>query len=155
MYKILKKEVLSANLKLMEIEAPLVARNAKAGQFIILRVDEQGERIPLTIADFDKARGTVTIIFAEVGYTTQKLGQMNVGDCLQDFVGPLGHESEIENFGTVVCIGGGVGVAPMFPITRELKQAGNEVISIIGARNKDLLFWSEEMKAVSDVLYIT
>jgi ferredoxin--NADP+ reductase len=155
MYKIIKKEVLSANLQLMEIEAPLVARNAKAGQFIILRVDEQGERIPLTIADFDNTRGTITIIFAEVGYSTQKLGKMKVGDSVQDFVGPLGHESEIKNFGTVVCIGGGVGVAPMFPITRELKQAGNEVISIIGARCKDLLFWEDEMRAVSDVLYVT
>lgn len=155
MYKILKKEVLSATMKLMEIEAPLVARNAKAGQFIILRVDEPGERIPLTIADFDKTKGTITIIFAEVGYTTKKLGNLNVGDSLQDFVGPLGHESEIENFGTVVCIGGGVGVAPMYPITRELKNAGNEVISIIGARNKDLLFWEDKMGAVSNNLFVT
>ncbi|AVX20150.1 MAG: sulfide/dihydroorotate dehydrogenase-like FAD/NAD-binding protein [Bacillota bacterium] len=155
MYRILRKQALSENIKLMEIEAPLVARNAKAGQFIILRVDEKGERIPLTIADFNKEKGTITIIFAEVGYTTQKLGCLNEGDAVLDFVGPLGHESEIDNFGHVVCIGGGVGIAPMFPITRELYKAGNRVTSIIGARCKDLLFWEEEMRAVSQTLHVT
>jgi len=149
MYKILKKEVLSPTMKLFEIEAPLVAKNAKAGQFIILRIDEKGERIPLTIADFDKAKGTITIIFAEVGKTTQQLGKLEAGDTILDFVGPLGTPSHIENFGRVVCIGGGVGIAPVFPITRELKNAGNEVISIIGARCKELLFWEQEMAAVS------
>lgn len=155
MYRIIRKQALSENIKLMEIEAPLVARNAKAGQFIILRVDEQGERIPLTIADFSKEKGTITIIFAEVGYTTKKLGCLEEGDSVLDFVGPLGHESEIENLGHVVCIGGGVGVAPMYPITRELYRAGNQVTSIIGARCKDLLFWEEEMRAVSHALHVT
>ncbi len=155
MFKILKKEVLSTKLQLMEVEAPLVARNAQPGQFVILRVDEKGERIPLTIADFDKHRGSITIIFAEVGLTTCKLGCLKVGDYLQDFVGPLGHPSEIQQYGTAVCIGGGVGVAPVFPITRALKEAGNEVISIIGSRNQQLLFWAEEMRAVSDELLIT
>lgn len=154
MYKIVRKEVLSPTIKLFEVEAPLVARKAEAGQFIILRIDEQGERIPLTIADFDREKKTITIIFQEVGKTTLQLGKLEVGDTILDFVGPLGQPSHIEKLGTVVCIGGGVGIAPVFPITRELKNAGNEVLSIIGARNKDLLFWEDEMRAVSTDLQV-
>ena len=154
MYKILRKEVLSATLKLFEIDAPKIAKKCKAGQFIILRIDEKGERIPLTIADFDREKGTIILIFAEVGKTTQQLGRMSCGDDLLDFVGPLGRPSEIEKYGRVVCIGGGVGVAPVFPITRALKEAGNEVIGIVGARNKDLLFWSDEMKAQSTEFHV-
>lgn len=154
MFTILKKEVFSPSIKLFEVEAPLVAKNAQAGQFIILRIDEKGERIPLTIADFDQEKGTITIIFQEVGRTTQQLGAMEVGDRLLDFVGPLGTPSHIEKVGRVVCVGGGVGIAPVYPITRALKHIGNEVNSIIGARSKDLLFWEEEMSAVSDQLVI-
>jgi len=154
MYRILKKEVLSDVVKLMEIQAPHIARNAKAGQFIIVRIDEFGERIPLTIADFSREKGTITIIFQELGKSTIQLGKMQEGDSVASFAGPLGHPTEIENFGTVICMGGGVGVAPIYPIARALKEAGNKVISIIGARNKDLLFWEEKMRAVSDELIV-
>lgn len=154
MYKILKKEVLSEVTKLMEVEAPHVARKARAGQFVIIRIDEFGERIPLTIADYDRNKGTITIIFQEVGKTTMQLGRMEAGDALATFAGPLGHPTDIENYGTVVCIGGGVGIAPVFPIARELKEAGNRVISIIGARNRGLLFWEDRMRAVSDELIV-
>src|SRR5271157_5963412 len=154
MYKILEKQVLSDVIKLMVIEAPHVAQKAKAGQFIIIRIDENGERIPLTIADYNSKAGTITIIFQEVGKSTKHLGTLNVGDSIASFAGPLGHPTEIENFGTVVCVGGGVGIAPIYPITRSLKEAGNKVISIIGARSKDLLFWEDKMRAVSDVLHV-
>ena len=154
MYKILKKEVLSDVTKLMDIEAPHVARKAKAGQFVIIRIDDQGERIPLTIADYSREAGTITIIFQEVGKSTSHLGKLQPGDSISTFVGPLGHPTEIKNYGTVICMGGGVGVAPIFPIARSLKEAGNNVISIIGARNKDLLFWEDKMRAVSDELIV-
>jgi len=154
MFKILKKEILSPTLKLFEIDAPKIAIKCQAGQFIILRIDEKGERIPLTIADFNREKGSITIIFAEVGKTTQRLGLMEAGEALLDFVGPLGQPSEIENYGRVVCIGGGVGIAPVFPITRALHEAGNEVIGISGARNKDLLFWTDEFKAQCDEFHI-
>jgi ferredoxin--NADP+ reductase len=153
-YRILKKEVLSDVTKLMEVHAPHVARKARAGQFIIVRIDEYGERIPLTIADYDSKAGTITIIFQEVGKSTMQLGQMEPGDELSSFAGPLGHPTEIRNYGTVVCVGGGVGIAPIYPIARSLKEAGNTVISIIGARNKSLLFWEEKMRAVSDELIV-
>ena len=154
MFKILKKEILSPTLKLFEIDAPKIAIKCQAGQFIILRIDEKGERIPLTIADFNREKGSITIIFAEVGKTTQRLELMEAGEALLDFVGPLGQPSEIENYGRVVCIGGGVGIAPVFPITRALHEAGNEVIGISGARNKDLLFWTDEFKAQCDEFHI-
>lgn len=154
MYKILSKEVLSNVVKLMEIEAPHVARKAAAGQFVIVRIDEYGERIPLTIADYNRKKGSITIIFQELGKSTMQLGKLNPGDSLASFAGPLGHPTGIENFGTVVCMGGGVGIAPIYPIARALKEAGNKVISIIGARTKELLFWEEKMRAVSDELII-
>lgn len=154
MYKILHKEVLSDVNKLMVVDAPEVARKARAGQFIILRIDEHGERIPLTIADYDREAGTITIIFQEVGKTTMQLGTLEPGDDLATFVGPLGHPSEIEDYGTVVCVGGGVGIAPIYPIARSLHEAGNHVISIIGARNQSLLFWEDKMRAVSDDLIV-
>jgi ferredoxin--NADP+ reductase len=155
MYEILEKEIMSENVKLMKIKAPHVANKAQAGQFIILRIDEKGERIPLTISDFDKKRGTITIIFMEVGKTTKQLGALNVGDFLLNFVGPLGQATEIKNYGTVVCIGGGVGIAPLYPIVKELKKAGNYVISILGARNEKLLMLEKEIKEFSDELHIT
>lgn len=155
MYRIVKKEVLAPTLNLFEIEAPLVAQKAQAGQFVILRINEEGERIPLTIADFDRARGTITCVFQEVGKTTKELGVLCEGDFLQDFVGPLGVSSHVENYGRVVCVGGGVGVAPVFPIARALKEAGNEVIGIIGARTKELLFWEEKMRSACSELRVT
>ena len=154
MYEILEKKVLSDTVKLMKIKAPLVAKKAKAGQFIILRIDEEGERIPLTIADYDREKGTITVIFMEVGKTTKQLGTMKVGEFLLNFAGPLGVASEIENYGTVVCIGGGVGIAPLYPIVRELKKAGNYVISILGARNEKLLMLESEIEDFSDELHI-
>jgi len=155
MYEILKKEVMSETVKLMKIKAPLVAKKAKAGQFIILRIDEKGERIPLTIADYDRKKGTVTVIFMEVGKTTKQLGTLNVGDFLLNFVGPLGQPSDIKKYGTVVMIGGGVGIAPLYPVVRELKQEGNYVISILGARNEKLLMLEKEIEEFSDEFYIT
>lgn len=154
MYEILQKEILSDVNKLMIVAAPAVARKARAGQFVIVRVDEHGERIPLTIADYDREEGTITIIFQEVGKTTMHLGTLEPGDELATFVGPLGHPTEIEDYGAVVCVGGGVGIAPLYPIARALKQAGNTVISIIGARTKDLLFWEDRMQAVSDEMIV-
>jgi ferredoxin--NADP+ reductase len=154
MYKILERQVLSDVTKLMVVEAPQVARKAKPGQFVIVRVDEPGERIPLTIADFDRDAGTITLIFQEVGKSTMQMGTLKPGDELITVAGPLGHPTEIEKYGTVVMVGGGVGIAPTFPIARALKEAGNTVISIIGARNKSLLFWEDRMRAVSDELII-
>ena len=154
MYEIVEKKVLSENVKLMKIKAPLVAKKAKAGQFIILRIDETGERIPLTIADFDRKKGTITIIFMEVGKTTKKLGTLNVGDSVLNFAGPLGVSSEVKEYGTVVMIGGGVGIAPLYPVVKALKGEGNHVISILGARNKSLLMLEKEIDAVSDELFI-
>lgn len=154
MYQIVRKKVLAPSINLFEVSAPMVAKKAQAGQFVILRIDEQGERIPLTIADFNRERGTITTIFQEVGATTRLLGRLNEGDYLLDFVGPLGLPTEVEKYGRVVCVGGGVGVAPIFPIARALREAGNEVISIIGARTKELLILEEEMRAVSDELIV-
>lgn len=154
MYKILEKKILSDNVKQMVVKAPLVAKKAQAGQFIILRIDEQGERIPLTIADYNGKKGTVTIIFMEVGKTTKQLGTLNVGDKILNFVGPLGVPSEIEKYGTVVCIGGGVGIAPLYPVIRALKQVGNNVISILGARNEKLLMLEKEIEEYSDEFHI-
>jgi ferredoxin--NADP+ reductase len=153
-YKILEKQVLSDTVKLMTVEAPTVSRKAKAGQFVIVRVDEPGERIPLTIADFDRQAGTITLVFQEVGKSTMQMGTLKPGDQLITVAGPLGHPTDIKKYGTVICTGGGVGIAPTFPITRALKEAGNKVISIIGARNKSLLFWEDRMRAVSDKLIV-
>ncbi len=155
MYKILVKKQLAPSVQLFEVEAPLIARKAQPGQFVILRIDEDGERIPLTIADFNRETGTITIIFQEVGASTVELGLLNEGDFLLDLVGPLGKATHIEKMGTVVCVGGGIGIAPVYPIARGMKEAGNEVISIIGARSEDILIYEKEMAAVSDELIIT
>ncbi len=154
-FKILKKETLGPNIKLMEIEAPYVARKAKPGQFIVLRVHERGERIPITIAKTDRNRGSVTIIFQEVGKTTYHLGTLEEGDYIQDFVGPLGKPSEIERFGTVVAIGGGVGIPLLYPIVRALKEAGNYVLLIEGARTKELLVIQDWFQPIVDEMIIT
>ena len=155
MYKILKKEILSDVTKLVIVAAPHIARNAKAGQFVIVITHEKGERIPLTIADFDREAGTITLIFQEIGKSTMEMGHYEEGDSFITIAGPLGHATEIENFGKVICVGGGVGIAPVYPIARALKEAGNTVISIIGARNSDLLLWEDKMAAVSDELIVT
>jgi len=154
-YRILVKQQLAPNVQLFEVDAPLIARKAKPGQFVILRVNEEGERIPLTIADFNREKASITLIFQEVGASTTELGRLNEGEFLLDLVGPLGKATHIEKFGTVICVGGGIGIAPVYPIARGLKEAGNEVISIIGARSKDILIYEEEMAAVSDELIIT
>jgi hypothetical protein len=137
MFEIKNKQILAQSIKQIEVSAPELAAKAQAGQFVILRIDETGERIPLTLADFDREMGTITLIYQEVGRTTLDLGRLEAGDYLLDLVGPLGKPSEIEKYGTVVCVGGGVGIAPIYPITRELARAGNKIISIIGARSKD------------------
>jgi ferredoxin--NADP+ reductase len=155
MFRIKRKEVLNPQVKLFVVEAPMIASKVEPGQFVVLRIDEEGERIPLTVADFDREEGTLTLIFQEVGKTTFHLGTLGEGDALLDLVGPLGRASEIEEYGTVACVGGGIGVAPVFPIARALKEAGNRVISIIGARCKELLILEDEMAGISDELYVT
>jgi ferredoxin--NADP+ reductase len=154
MFKILKKEALSDLVILLEIEARDIAQKAKAGNFFVLKIHEQGERIPLTIADFDRQRGTITMVFQKMGKTTHELATLNEGDFITDVIGPLGMHSHIENFGKVICVGGGVGIAPVYPIARALRAAGNTVISIIGARTKNLIFWEDKMRDVSDELII-
>ena len=149
MYPITAREDLAPVTKLFKVRAPEVARKAQPGQFVIVRANECGERIPLTIADFDRESGEITLVFQEVGKTTKLLGTMQAGDELASFTGPLGRPTEIENFGTVVCVGGGVGIAPVYPIARALKEAGNIVISIIAARTEGLLFWQDKMREVS------
>ncbi|MBE6073260.1 MAG: sulfide/dihydroorotate dehydrogenase-like FAD/NAD-binding protein [Selenomonas ruminantium] len=156
MFKILKKEELSPNVFSMDIDAPRVAKKAQAGQFIVLRVDEKGERIPLTIANFNRETGVVNIVFQVIGASTMALAAVEPGDSIIDFVGPLGQPSEIKKFdGTVVVVGGGIGVAPTFPIARAMKEAGNKVIAIMGAKTKDILIMEDEMKAVTDEILIT
>ncbi|MCX6168254.1 MAG: sulfide/dihydroorotate dehydrogenase-like FAD/NAD-binding protein [Ignavibacteriales bacterium] len=151
MSKILFKKQLSNDVYMMRLHAPLIAEERAAGQFIILQINEDyGERIPLTIADADTKEGSITIIFQVVGKTTLQLSEKNVGDEIPALVGPLGKPTHIENFGTVVCVGGGIGVAPLHPIAQALKNAGNHVITIIGARNKELIILEEEMKAIAD-----
>ena len=150
MYKIVKKQPLNPTVTRMEIEAPLIAKKAKPGQFIILRVDENGERIPLTVAGYDREKGTVTIIFQIVGATTEKLNHLNEGECLHDFVGPLGVPTHVDGLKKVCVIGGGVGCAIALPIAEELHVMGAEVTSIIGFRNQDLVILEDEFKACSD-----
>ena len=150
MYKIVKKQPLNPTVTRMEIEAPLIAKKAKPGQFIILRVDENGERIPLTVAGYDREKGTVTIIFQIVGATTEKLNHLNEGECLHDFVGPLGVPTHLDGLKKVCVIGGGVGCAIALPIAEELHAMGAEVTSIIGFRNQDLVILEDKFKACSD-----
>jgi NAD(P)H-flavin reductase len=155
LYKILLKKKLTPQTQLFKMAAPAVARKARAGQFVVVRIDEKGERIPLTIADWEEKEGTVTIVFMEVGVTTARLALLKEGDSIADFVGPLGLPTEIDNFGTVVCVAGGVGTAPVAPIARELKKAGNKIITILGARSKELLFWEDVLKSTSDQMIVT
>ncbi len=158
MYEILEKKVWSdeePRIKEFVVKAPEIARAHQAGQFVILIVDDHGERIPLTIADKDAERGTISLLFQEVGKSTLCLGMLDEGDTIQHIVGPLGKPTHIEKFGTVVCVGGGIGIAPVYPIAKAMKEAGNKVISILGARTKDLLIYEEKMKESSDEIRIT
>ena len=150
MYKILKKKELNPTVTLMEVDAPFVAKKAEPGQFIILRVDEEGERIPLTVADFDREKGTVTIIFQIVGGTTERLNQLREGEFIHDFVGPLGEPSQLEGLKKVALVGGCVGSAIAYPVAKKLHKLGAEVHSIVGFRSKDLVILEEEFRAVSD-----
>ena len=153
-YKILEKEEIAPLIHKMVIYAPDVAKAAKAGQFIILRLNEFGERIPLTIFDFEKEKGTVSVIFQEMGKTTKQLAKVSAGESLEDFVGPLGTPADMRTLGNVILVGGGVGVAPIYPLAKAYTKTGNRVISIIGARNKDLLILEDQMRKVSSELFI-
>lgn len=155
MYKVLETTFLQEIIVRMVIEAPEIARKRKAGQFVTLMIDDKGERIPLTIVDSDSEKGTITIIFQIVGKTTTHLASLKKGDYIMHILGPLGHPTEIENFGTAAIVGGGVGIGVAYPIAAALKKAGNKVISIIGARTKDILILEDEMKAVSDELLVS
>ena len=156
-YKILKKKELGNNGILFELvlDTPLIAKKAHAGNFIIIRINEKGERIPLTIADYDREKGTITIVFQVVGKSTKLLSNLKVEDTILDVVGPLGKKIHVKKFDyPIVIVGGGVGIAPCYPQAKELKEAGNKIISILGARNTELLFWKDKMSAVSDEIII-
>ncbi len=155
MYRILYKESLTPVIDFIKVQAPTIAKKAKAGQFVVIRVDEQGERIPLTLADWNSQEGTLSLVAMKVGTSTFKLNSLKADDYILNLVGPLGLPSEIENYGSVVCVAGGVGVAPVYPIAKALKEAGNKVISIMGARNNDLLFWEDRLQTLSDELIVT
>jgi len=153
--QIVEARALAPSIKMLKVKAPAIAKKYKAGQFVILRVHDKGERIPLTIADANEKEGTITLISQEVGRTTKALGQLRKGDQIPDLVGPLGKPSEVGHFGHVVVIGGGVGTAVAYPEARALRKAGNRLVSIIGARSKDLLILEDEMRKISDELHIT
>ena len=154
-YKILSKKEICPHQYEITIDAPYVVRNAKAGQFIIFRADENGERVPLTIADVNKEKGELTLVFMAVGYSTKELAALKVGDEIADIVGPLGKPTTIKKYGTVVCLAGGYGAAPCYLIAKAFKDAGNKVYMIMGARNKDLIFWADKMKDACTELFIT
>lgn len=155
MYKVIEKKVLAKTITLLKVEAPLVVREARPGQFVIVQLDEFAERVPLTICDSDKAAGTITLIIQELGRSTKDLCALNPGGQIRDILGPLGNPSEIENFGTVVMIGGGVGSAELYTVVRALKAKGNKVITILGARNKDLVILESEFRKLADEVLIT
>jgi len=153
-YQIVSKRALAPSVTEMEVKAPRVARKVQAGQFAIVRVDEEGERVPLTVADKDPERGTITFIFQAVGYTTTQMAALEVGQSLADVLGPLGMPTEVKCHGRVVCVAGGVGIALIYPEVRAFAEVGNEIISILGARSKDLLFLVEEIRGYSSALHI-
>lgn len=155
MFKITSKEILAKDIIRITVEAPLIAQKAMAGQFAVLIIDEAGERIPLTLADWDREKGVITLIFQMIGYSTKKLGSLNPGDSIAHILGPLGHPTEIKNLGTVICIGGGVGIAEIYPVSRAFKEAGNRVIGVIGSRSKDLIILEKQMQSVCDELFVT
>lgn len=155
MYEIMAKNELAQKIKSIEIHAPAIAEKAKAGQFVILRVDDKGERIPLTLVDWNKQKGTITLIFLEVGVSTEKLGMLRVGDMVSNVCGPLGKPSEVKHYGLVCVIGGGVGTASALPIIRAMKQAGNKVAAIVGAKTAGLLILEDEIRKIADELYVS
>ncbi|MFA5394256.1 MAG: sulfide/dihydroorotate dehydrogenase-like FAD/NAD-binding protein [Candidatus Ratteibacteria bacterium] len=155
MFKILEKQLLGPKIQCIVLDAPLVARKAEPGQFVMIRVHKKGKRIPLSLADFNPRQDTITIVFQEIGKTTHQLGMLNEGDSIPDLLGPQGNPTEIGNFGNVVVVGGGIGVAPVFPLARKLKEAGNYVTAILGYRSKEYLFWEEKLRSVSDQTLIT
>ncbi len=155
MHRIVSKRELAPQIKLVEIDAPEIAGKARAGQFVIVRIDDKGERFPLTLVNWDKKKGTITLIFLEVGVSTEKLGALKVDDMILDVLGPLGNPSDVKNYGSVCVIGGGVGTASAYPIARAFKEAGNKVISIVGAKTAGLLILEDEMEKVSDELFIS
>ncbi|MBE9566145.1 MAG: sulfide/dihydroorotate dehydrogenase-like FAD/NAD-binding protein [Proteobacteria bacterium] len=153
-YRIVSKRPMAPTVTLMEVEAPRVARKVQAGQFVMIRVDESGERIPLTVADTDPDKGTITLVFQAVGYTTRSLAGLEVGQALADVLGPLGKATEVKQYGRVVCVAGGVGIAFIYPEIKAFGEAGNEVISILGARSEELLFYVQEIEALSKEVHI-
>jgi len=155
LYKILLRQDLVPDIHLFKIAAPNVAKKAQAGQFVVIRVNEKGERIPLTIADWDREEGSITVVFMEVGTTTHRLALLEAGGFITDFIGPLGLPTHIEKFGTVICVAGGFAVATIMPIARAMRMEGNRVISIMGARSKSLIFWEDKLRSVSDQLIVT
>jgi len=155
MYTIVRKEQLNSEICLVEFEAPDIARAARAGQFVILRVNEQGERFPLTLYDWDIAKGTATVVCQAIGVSTKKLCALNKGDAIADVVGPLGHATQTKNIGKVICIGGGVGTAEAYPIAKAMQKDGNDVTVIIGARTKDLVICEQSMRTFCDKVYVT
>jgi ferredoxin--NADP+ reductase len=154
MNRIVAKENLSENVVKLEIESPVIARKRKAGHFVIIKTGEKGERIPLTISQADPVKGTITLIIQKVGTTSHKIARLNVGDEITDVVGPLGHATKIETAGTVLCAGGGVGIAPLLPIVEAMHDAGNRIISVLGARSKDLIILEQEIRKVSNEVII-
>ena len=154
-FMVLSKKELAPQIKRIVVSAPLIAKKAKAGQFVILRVDERGERFPLTLVDWNPDKGTITLIFQEVGVSTRKLGKLNSGDYIEDIVGPLGNPTEIDKYGHVAVVGGGVGTALIYPWVRSLKKAGNHITTIIGARSANLLLLEKELSELSDEIYIS
>ena len=155
MHKIVTKRELAPKIKLLEVCTPEIAAKAQPGQFVILRVHERGERVPLTIAGYDREKGTITIVFNEVGKTTKELGCLQEGDSISNIAGPLGNPSEIQSFGKILVVGGGVMTAPLYLVAKALREAGNEVVAVVGARIKDLLIYEDEMRAVADEFYVT
>jgi len=155
MFKIVDKQNLADSVSLFKIEAPEIAKKRKAGQFVVLRIDEKGERFPLTLAESDPKSGTITIVAQAIGKSTNYLNSLKAGDSILDIVGPLGKPTHIEKYGTVVCVGGGVGIAEVYPIAKALKEAGNKVISILGARDKSLIIFEDQIKSISDEVYVT
>jgi len=155
MFKIVNKNELALGIKRIKIEAKEIAKKILPGQFIVLRVDESGERIPLTVVEKDIRKGTITLIFQEIGRTTKKLGELKIGESILDLIGPLGHPTEIKKYGTVIAIGGGVGVAEILPVAKAYRSVGNQVIGIIGARTKELVILEKEMRKVCNQLYVT
>ena len=154
MFKILEKKELGPQIHVIVVEAPLIARKAEPGHFVVIRLHEKGERIPVTISDFDREQGTITIVFQGLGKTSHMLGKFKVGDTIPDLLGPQGNPTEIKKYGNVVVVGGGIGLAPVYPLARKLTAAGNKVTAIVGYRSKEFVFWEDKIRSVTDKVLI-